>query len=140
MSFDLCLNTDSVSKSATFVCSFYNSSFLTDPSLIIEDGTLCDHYSSKAQQKIYKFILLFVQENVITFDSVNKEDAFRVVENQVLKGFFNIDCENDGSLKSFKANDIYPATLDASTDSIGKPPEGSSIIKFFQFFFYKIFF
>lgn len=68
---------------------------------------------------------------MITFDSVNKEDAFRVVENTVLKGLFSIDCENDGLFKSFKANDIYPATLDASTDSTGKPPQGSSNIYFF---------
>lgn len=47
LSFDLCLNIDSATKSAAFVCSFYNSSFSTDPSLIVEDGTLCDHYSSK---------------------------------------------------------------------------------------------
>ncbi|RMZ95133.1 antigen B membrane [Brachionus plicatilis] len=116
LSFDLCLNTDSVSSSATFICSFYNSSFSTDPSLIIENGTLCDHYS----------------KNVITFDSVDKEDAFRIVEDAVLKGLFNIDYENSGLFLSFKANDIYPATLDASTDSTGKPPQGST--SFFQKF------
>lgn len=64
---------------------------------------------------------------------MGKEDAFRSIEDAVLKGFFNIDYENNGLFISFKANDIYPATLDASTDSTGKPPQGSS---FFLIFFY----
>jgi hypothetical protein len=42
-SFDYCKDPNSDG----YVCSFYNNSTLTDPSVIIESAPMCDHYASK---------------------------------------------------------------------------------------------
>ncbi|CAF0709531.1 unnamed protein product [Brachionus calyciflorus] len=119
LSFDICKNTDTQVDYPTFTCAFYNSSFVTDQSLVVENEPLCDHYS----------------KTVISIDSVSKEDAFRVVEDAILKKLFNINFENGDSFITFSADDIYTATVDAATDSTGKPPQGStSFFKQFRLF------
>lgn len=130
LSFDLCKNPDT-SSASPFVCSFYNSSFVTDPSVILDTEPLCDHYSSKKSSPVYfpifKFYLIFFFiENVLSIDGVLKEDAFRAIETSVIRKEFIIDFDLGDATLAFTPDDIYPATLDPSADSAGGIALGSS--------------
>lgn len=46
LSFDVCLNPQPTPGTSSFICSFYDRSFVTDPSVIIATEPSCDHYSS----------------------------------------------------------------------------------------------
>jgi hypothetical protein len=52
-------------------------------------------------------------------DSVSKEDAFRLIENAVIKQEFGIDIflEQLSTTLTFTANNIYPSSLNAVSGS-----------------------
>lgn len=80
-----------------------------------------------------KFIILILSiqfeiETVTLFDSANKESIFREIESLVVRKQFDINLlyNNDVLLDQFKCEDIFPATLQASSDSANSIPIGNS--------------
>lgn len=49
LSFDVCRNPVGGPSTSSYVCAFYDRSFVTDPSVILEGQPSCDHYSSLLQ-------------------------------------------------------------------------------------------
>jgi hypothetical protein len=52
-------------------------------------------------------------ENVIEIDSAAKEDAYRLIENAVLKNDFSIDVILGSTVLTFGADNIFPSSLNA---------------------------
>ena len=46
LSFDVCRNPVGGPGASSFVCAFYDRSFVTDPTVILDGQPDCDHYSS----------------------------------------------------------------------------------------------
>jgi len=67
-------------------------------------------------------------ETVESIDATSKEMIYRAIEDLVARKEFIIDLkdENDKIVNSFLSEDIFPATLQASSDSANSIPLGSS--------------
>ena len=89
------------------MCLFYNSSFITNPQFILGPEPPCTHYASKLLTKFltnFKILILILiylkKENVKTFDSVKKENAYRILESAVVRNEFNLDFLELGQVKN----------------------------------------
>lgn len=58
LSFDVCRNPVGGPSTSSYVCAFYDRSFVTDPSVILEGQPSCDHYSSLLQTFYIRVISL----------------------------------------------------------------------------------
>jgi len=54
---------------------------------------------------------------VNSFDSLPKEKAFNIIESAVIKKDFNINFDLSQALFTFEAVDIFPATLDSTSNN-----------------------
>lgn len=82
-------------------CSFYNSTHISDPSVVISSAPLCDHYS----------------KTVDRIDSVSKEVVYRLIEDKVIRGEFDINVmDGDKLVMNFPAVDVYPANYEAEPE------------------------
>lgn len=97
MSFDFC------ASPVGGVCSFYNASVVTDPSIVVQgEGSECDHYS-----KI-----------VMNSDGASVQTLYRSVEESVARKQFDVEflTPDSGLVVNFRARDVYTVHFDRTSD------------------------
>lgn len=96
-----CLSFDFCPNGLNGLCSFYNASHVTDPSVVLQSGTSCQHFSKVVDD----------------IDAVKPELAYNAIKNAVINKDFKIQMQDKDGHGAFtlEAYDIYPGSLEANS-------------------------